>query len=206
MRQRIASASFLAICSACGQADVQASADVQPLDDVRAIAFRDDCADTLSNLDETTKNLEAAGWTKVDPASQAELKAVYDTAAAAAANMAGASIDAYSRNLGEYRLHMLISGGVLTEAGHVNGCYVYDFDADTFIADPDNGRVMENWLGQPPTEATSQAGVVSQKKWVSPATHPQFASIRIASVPAGSPLETAAFFSGAAWAATALAD
>lgn len=206
MWQRVASASLLAVCSACGQAELKASAEVQSVDDARALAFRNDCADSLSNLNETIESLEAAGWAKVDPASHAELKAIYDISAVAVTNIEGTSIDAYSRNVGEYRLHMLISGNVPTELGFANGCYVYDFDADSFVADPDSGRVIESWLGGPPTEAISQAGFASQKTWVGPAAYPKFASVRVVSVPAGSPVETSGFFSGAAWAATAFAD
>jgi hypothetical protein len=206
MSQRLASASFLAFCSACGQADLQASADVQSVDDIRAVAFRDDCADSLSDMGETFRRIDAAGWTKIDPGSQVELKSIYDTAAASIVDFPGASVSAFSRNVGDYHLYMLISSEVPTELGKANGCYVYDFDADSFAADPDIGAVVESWLGEPPSEATNQAGVISQKKWVSPAKHPQFASIRVASVPAGSPVEAAGLFSGAAWAATALAD
>ena len=182
-----------------------AKADAQP-DDARAIAFRDDCASTLADLSATKQRVAEAGWVKVDPSVDPELKAIHALSLSAQGAYPEATIEAFSRTIGDHVIYLMISGNVPAAGMLANGCYLYDFADDDFAADPDSNHVLEKWFGVPPTEAMSQPGLISNKKWIGPKSHPEFATVRVASVPAGSSVAVSAKFSGRAWAATALAQ
>jgi hypothetical protein len=174
--------------------------------DARAIAFRDDCASTLSDLAATKLRVRAAGWVAVDPSVDPELKAVHNITMGSMHLFPGATVEAFSRVIGDHTVYMMISGNVPTLGTKANGCYVYDFADDAFAADPDADRTLEMWLGAPPTEALSRTGTISNKQWVGTPSHPEFATVRTASVPGDSIVIGTTKFSGRAWAATAEAQ
>ena len=196
LRLAVIAAVFLG--AGCTKADAQ-------VDDARAIAFRDDCGSTLADLTTTKQRIAAAGWVKVDPSVDPELKAVHALSVGGQSAYPNATIEAFSRTIGDHAVYMMISGNVPVSGMFVNGCYLYDFADDAFAADPDSNHVLETWFGSPPTEALSQPGMISNKKWVAPKSHPEFATVRVASVPASSSVAAATKFSGRAWAATAIA-
>lgn len=174
----------------------------QDASDLRAIAFRDDCGVSLSDIDVTRQRVAAAGWAVVDESADPELEAVMSLARAADPELVSRStFGAYAKHIGDRQTFLVLSQ-VPTAQGLANGCYLYDFGE----AQLDRSGIIESWIGAQPNETVDYPGLVQQLKWIGPQSIPSMATVRVALIAEGGSVAEQSGFSGAIWAATAFAE
>lgn len=172
------------------------------VEDQRAIAFRDDCGETLGSLAETKKRIESAKWNPTTADSHPKIAGVMQLADGLAPEvMKNATISYFGRKIAGSNVYLVVTH-LPSEQGWLNGCYLYDFDATKM----DETDTIRNWLGVAPTEVINYPGQIQQQKWIRPARNPKLASVRVGYVSGETSAEQGLGFSGAVWAATALAD
>ncbi|NOX95904.1 MAG: hypothetical protein GXP04_12665 [Alphaproteobacteria bacterium] len=174
----------------------------EAIEDDRAIAFRDDCAITLGDFQITQEKLLSAGWVSVGVDAHSELNAVMSYAKNLDAKLLEVSSYSYYQKSINTDEMFLVLTHVPTQGAFVNGCYLYDFDATK----ADASKVIEEWLGEPPTETLFHPDLIQQRKWVSPKSLPKMATVRVGLVFEGGSVAEDIGFSGAMWAATAIAN
>ena len=171
-------------------------------EDQRAIAFRDDCGETLGNLAETKRRIESAKWNPTTAGSHPKLAGVMQLAGDLAPDLTkDATISYFSRKIAGSDVYLVVTH-LPSEQGWLNGCYLYDFDATKM----DETDTIKNWLGAAPTETLDYPGQLQQQKWIGPGGIQKLASVRVGYVSEEISTKQGLGFSGAVWAATALAD
>ncbi|MEQ8934958.1 MAG: hypothetical protein RIE56_04115 [Amphiplicatus sp.] len=187
---------LLILCLISGVSCGQAS------DDPRSVAFRDDCGAALQDIEKTNANINASGWRVVKADAHPELKAVMAFAESLDAELvSSASVSYFQKSIENFDVFLVLTH-LPFEGEWLNGCYIYDFD-ETNI---DRSSVIARWLGEEPTETINHPNLVYQQKWVGPKLLPEMATIRIGVIAEGGSVATQAGFSGAVWAATAIAE
>jgi len=91
-------------------------------EDQRAIAFRDDCGETLESLAETKKRIESAKWNPTTADSHPKLAGVIKLAADLAPEvMKDATISYFGRKISGSDVYLVVNH-LPSEQGWLNGC------------------------------------------------------------------------------------
>ena len=124
-------------------------------------AFKAACLRTGNDIEAMKKDAVESGWTPMADDGDARIARLVKLGRDSVGSDGKASGANFRRSLGGRDIFLVVSRYEDKDGIWASGCRIYDFEA----AAPLDGKLLEGWMGKPPTGVQAPAPGLSKRLW-----------------------------------------